>query len=181
MQDFLDEQEQEEEIAALERAAGGQAARTRTLMTAAGALLATAYLALALHQALYPWQLLPAEMRAAEISSESLIVGLLGGAVTVLVALAAVLAFGRREEAAWRKLLSLSVTLALFEAAFWGTVVVKLLMQPAYVRGELWRVLWLPLAPAGWVAAVVVVIDGMDKLGRQFGALRAARYPLKRA
>lgn len=79
----------------------------------------------------------------------------------------------------WRKRLNLSITIAALEAAFWGTALVKVMLDQG--AGEAWRLVWLPLLPAAWVAAAVMVIDGLDKLHLQIFALKRAQYALKRA
>lgn len=183
VQDALDEEEQERHIASLELHVARHMRRNKALLGGAALLLAVMYCGFAVHQAVAPWQLLlHAELQGADMTSGAVIVGLLGGALTVGVGAAAVVTFGPAADGVtWRKMLNLSVTMAALEALFWGTAILKVCMQPGHNWWRAWRVAWLPLTPALWVAAVVVVINGIGNIPAQFDALRAARYPLKRA
>jgi len=105
----------------------------------------------------------------------------LGAAITAGYATAAVIAFGSRSEPVWRRNLVFCTTLALFMLLFWATAIYKVVMQGKWPLGVLWRVLWRPFAPAIFVSAAVLLIDGLGEIRPELAKLQASKYQLKKA
>ena len=181
MQDLLDNQEQEELIASLERDVATQTQKTKTVVGGGGASVALLFILSALYQAVYPWQLPHHAPFRNIIHPASVVVAELGAAGTAAYATSAVLAFGSRSELIWRRNLVFCSTLALFMFGFWATAIYKVFMQGNLPLGSLWRVLWRPFAPAFCVAAAVVLIDGLGEIRPELAKLHASKYNLKKA
>lgn len=179
IQELLDDQQQEEFVATLENDAVRQARQNTSLIAAAGTGFAALYAVFAVLQIVYPWEVYHHAIFEGLMEPSSVVVAELGAALTVIVATAAAVLFKPHADA-WRKLLTLSITLASLEALFWSTAIFKVLGRPGIDWKIVWMV-WRPLGPALWVASMIVVINGLDRLGPQFSALRSAQYQLKRA
>ena len=146
-------------------------------MGALGAAVAALYLFMALHQYAHPWGLQHQAAFKGVVDPASIIVAELGAAGTVGFSAAAVAAFGSATEAAWRRRLTFSLTLALFLFGFWATA----LFKAGATAESLWRLAWRPLAPGLCVLASVTAIDELDKIRPELARLEASKYRLKKA
>lgn len=146
-----------------------------------GALIAALYIFSAFYQIIKPWSLLFHTPFQGVLEPASLVIGELGAAGTVITATAAVWAFGSQSELTWRRILTYSLTLALFMFGFWATAIFKLVVQKGGPPVALWRLAWRPITPGLCVAGAVAVIDGLDKLRPELAKLNQSRYRLKKA
>ena len=177
----MDDQEQEEYIASLQDQFDKQMSSQKRLIGGLGLIIAALYMFSATYQTIKPWSLLINAPFQGVIEPASIVVGELGAAVTVGSAIFAVWSFGSQSEASWRKILTYSITLALFMFGFWSTAIFKLVAQPGGPPVAIWRLIWRPITPGLCVAAAVATIDGLDKVRPELAKIKQSRYGLKKA
>lgn len=180
---MLDEDEQENLIIDLERAASRQTHYTKQLFSALGIAMTVLHISFGIYQAMAPdsHRLQQHVMLAnSGLKPSAIILGEVGSALVSAVGTLAVITFGSRDESFWRWYLQLGLTFAMIDSCFWTVALYKVLQHADYHWTMCWRVLWLPLAPLLFIGACVHVIDDLAKLKPQFTQLRDLQYQYKK-
>lgn len=145
------------------------------------ALLGLLYFGLSAWMLLYPWGL-PHHAAFEGVVPSSLSVVLADGAsgAAAVAACAAVL-MCNVEGFDWRSFLALSSTISLLIMGFWGTALFrKVSMEGVDWVSFMWLA-WRPVAPLATTIGAGIAIDGVKKMQRQYEALVASQYNVKRA
>lgn len=106
----------------MERAAGRQRCYSKALLSMLGLLLAALYFGFAGLQLVWPWQTAHQARFSGHLRQHSMAAAELAGAATALLSVGAVLSFPGHS---WRKLLAVSVLLAVLQTVFWGVAIAR--------------------------------------------------------
>lgn len=178
--ELLDDQEQEELIAALENQAQKQSQRTRSVVTLLGSVLSIIYMLLALHQTIWPWTVRVHAPFQNILQPVAIIAAHTGTAISIILSSGAVLLSQSGGQEHWQNALRLSGTLVMFISTFWGAALYRVARQTQgldVIGGLLWLLI-TPMLYLGFMAALVRMLASTRP---ELARLRAYRYRHKKA
>ncbi|KAI3435753.1 hypothetical protein D9Q98_001811 [Chlorella vulgaris] len=176
--DLLDEQEQLELIATLERAAARSRGYSKALLSGCGICLAALYWVFAILALLPSAPTMHQSRFSGLLSQHKLVAAEVAG---VAMALLSVLTCVFYPRGAWRSMLGTSTLLAALQSVFWAVALFRLSRAEDISSPALLKLLWLPTAPPIFVTLIMAAIKVMERNEAELEALRGAKYDYKRA
>jgi len=149
-----------------------------------GYTLTAVYLYYAIAQMMNPWKIIHHRMfqEVVDNNVNSIVLGELAGALSLACSTTTLVQFVKQSlPITWKNLLTLSLTLCMFEVIFWSAAIWSLVNGDSHSIYSVWRAAWKPVVPFFWFVAMVMIIDSISKIEIKLGELKAAKYRLKKA
>lgn len=169
-------------IQSLHKELAASQAKSMRLGKVMGYTLTSVYLYFCISQMMDPWKIIHHRMfqEVVDNNANSIALGELAGALSLACSTTTLIQFVKPSlPITWKNLLTLSLTLCLFEIIFWSAAIWSLVNGDSMY--SMWRAVWKPVVPFVWFAAIVMLIDSISKIEIKLGELKAAKYRLKKA